>query len=485
MLKNLLPLFGIFMPKKMKNSEFLIILAMVLTIGMLSSCKKSQPTVVYDFPQIIEKDTLTVLTLNSSSSYFIYRDQEMGFHYDMISDFCKTHGLELAVKLAKNSSELIEMLQNREGDVIAYDVPIKKSLKDSLIYCGLSSVSHQVLVQRADAGDSLIQDVTQLINQKVTVISNTKYYERLVNLNNELGGGIQIEDIKKDTVVVEDLIRMVSFGEIKYTVADENIARINRTYFRNLNIDLPVSFDQRSSWAVRKDTPILADSLDKWFNEMNIQPTYRLIAKRYFEESKGYDPPKATTETSQPAPRLSMGQISLYDTYFKKYGQKYGLDWRLIASVSYQESNFEPNGKSWAGAVGLMGLMPATAASLGVRGDDIYHPEMNIKAGALYLSNLIKTFASVKDMNERIKIALAAYNGGIGHIFDARALANKYNADPEVWDNNVEKYLHMKRFEEYYNDPICKSGYFRGDETLKYVPDVMNRWHLYQQRAQR
>lgn len=469
----------------MKNSRFLIIAAMVLTIGMVSSCKKNKPSVVYDFPQIIEKDTLTVLTVNSSSSYFIYRDQEMGFHYDMINDFCKTHGLELAIKLAKNSSELVEMLQNGEGDVIAYDVPIKKTLKDSLIYCGLSSVSHQVLVQRADAGDSLVQDVTQLINQKVTVKGNTKYYERLVNLNNELGGGIQIEDIKKDTVVVEDLIRMVSFGEIKYTVADENIARINRTYFRNINIDLPISFDQRSSWAVRKSSPILADSLNKWFNQINIQPAYRLIAKRYFEESKGYDLTKATLGTSQPPIQLSAGQLSIYDAYFKKYGQMYGLDWRLIASVSYQESNFDPNGKSWAGAVGLMGLMPATAASLGVKGDAIYDPELNIKTGALYLSQLLQTFASVDDANERIKIALAAYNGGLGHVSDARALADKYKANSNAWDNNVEKYLHLKRFEEYYNDPICKSGYFRGDETLKYVPDVMNRWHLYQQRTQR
>ncbi len=460
---------------KAKKTFFLI----SLSVLALVSCKKPQAEEPYDFPQIMQKDTLTVLTLNTSTSYFIYRDQPMGYHYDMIRDFCNKHGLILDIKLAQNSNALVEMLQDSIGDVIAYDVPLENSLKDSVIYCGLSQVSHQVLVQRSEKQDTLVKDVTQLIGKDVYVKTDTKYYDRLVNLNNELGGGIGIKDVNKDTVVVEDLIRMVSNGEIKYTIADEYIARLNRTYFRNIDISVPVSFDQRSSWAVRKNTPILADSLNAWFAQVNAEPTYQRITKRYFEEAKGYSADERPTFVQI----LGPGQISPFDNYFKKYGKEYGLDWRLLASVAYQESNFDNEGKSWAGATGIMGLMPATAATMGVRGDSLYDPEMNIKAGSLYLSRLIKAFSSVDDLTERIKMALASYNGGIGHIYDARALAEKYDANPEVWEGNVEKYVQMKRFEQYYEDPVCKAGYFRGDETLKYVPEVMNRWQAYREKV--
>ena len=158
------------------------------------------------------------------------------------------------------------------------------------------------------------------------------------------------------------------------------------------------------------------------------------------------------------------------------------IDWRLLASVSYQESTFNNEGISWAGAKGLMGLMPSTAASLGVDSEMLIDPEANIKAGAEYLRNLIILFNSVENSDERLKLALASYNGGIGHISDARALAEKYDADEDVWDGSVEKFIQLKRLEQYYNDPVCKNGYFRGDETVEYVRDVVERWHLFKER---
>ncbi len=180
------------------------------------------------------------------------------------------------------------MLQSGEGDVIAYNMPVTNALKDSVIYCGLQQISHQVLVQRAMRGDTLLTDVTGLIGKSVTVIEGSKYIDRMENLNNELGGGIYIEHAGKDTIVVEDLIRMVSRGELAYTVADDDLARLNQTYFRNLNVDLQVSFDQRSSWMVRKDMPVLADSLDSWIENKAAEPEFLHIIKRYFEEAKGF-----------------------------------------------------------------------------------------------------------------------------------------------------------------------------------------------------
>lgn len=449
----------------------------IFTVALLS-CKRSQEA-AYDFPQIVAKDTLRVITLNTSTSYFIYRDQEMGYHYEMIKSFADEHGLELKIVVAQNTSALTRMLRDNIGDVVAYGVPVENARKDPVLYCGLSEISHQVLVQRAEPNDTILQDVTELIGKDVYVLRDSKYEQRMNNLNQELGGGLRLKYADKDTLVVEDLIRMVSGGDIKYTVADEHVARLNHTYFRNINVDLKVSFDQRTSWVVRKDTPVLADSLNAWFSRANRAPHYLRLTKRYFEEAKGFHSDNQSTFATMFAP----GQISPWDKYFKQYGKQFGVDWRLLASVSYHESTFDPDGQSWAGAGGLMGLMPATAAVLGLTGNDIFVPETNIKAGAEYLKKLIGMFSSIENETERIKMALASYNGGIGHIADARALAEKYEADKNVWEGNVEKYVLLKRLEQYYKDPVCKAGYFRGDETAEYVRDVISRWQAYKEKV--
>lgn len=430
----------------------------------------------YDFPRIVESDTLKVITLNTSTSYFIYRDQPMGFHYDMINNFCKEHGLELHIIAAENSASMMQMLEEGVGDVVAYNIPVTNQLRDSIVFCGYRQISHQVLIQQLRQADYMLTDVTDLIGKTVTLIKGSKHYDRIVNLNNEIGGGIIIDSADGDTIVVEDLIRMVSRGEIDYTIAEDDLAKLNQTYFNNIDVHMPVSFDQRSSWAVRKDTPILADSLDSWFERGIAEPAHIRIVKRYFEEAKGYSPDFGLRVGNF----ISPGVISPYDVYFRQSGDATGIDWRLLASVAYQESTFNTEGVSWAGATGLMGLMPKTAASLGTEDDELDDPEINISAGSYYLKTLIDIFSStIGNKEEQVKMALAAYNGGIGHISDARALAEKYGADKNVWNGNVEKFVQLKRLEQYYNDPVCKNGYFRGDETVDYVRDVINRWELY------
>lgn len=457
-----------------------VLVFILLLILLCPSCVKwSKRKRMYDFPQIVQADTLRVLTLNTSTSYFMYRDQPMGYHYDMIRDFCKHHGLVPKVIVAGNTSAMVQMLLDREADMIAYNMPVTNLLKDSVLFCGLRQISHQVLVQRAAPGDTLLTDVTDLIGKQVTVIDHSKYLDRIHNLNDELGGGITIDLVQSDTIVVEDLIRMVSRGEIDYTVAENDLAMLNHTYFGNLNVDLPVSFDQRSSWVTRTDMPILADSLNSWVENRSSEPAFLRIVKRYFEETKGY------ADSGRPSFREVSGHgvISPYDSYFKQYGKQSDIDWRLLASVSYQESNFNTEGRSWAGAVGLMGLMPTTALSLGADADQLFDPEANIRTGAQYLKNLLHIFRSVDDYNERMKISLAAYNGGIGHVFDALALTEKHGGDKKVWQGNVERYLQLKRLEQYYTDPVCKNGYFRADETIDYVYEVMDRWEIYKEKV--
>lgn len=443
------------------NALFVIISVMV----MVTSCAETKPT-KRDFEEIVQSGELTIITLSSSTSYFIYKDEPMGYDYDLAKDFCDHYGLKLNVKVAENSTRLLEMLENSEGDLITSPITVLNELRDSIIYCGLEQISHQVLVQRINKKDSMVTDVTELIGKEVYVKHNTKYHKRLLNLDAELGNGITIKDVEKDTVTVEDLVEMVAQKKIDYTVADEYIAKLNKTYYRNIDVSLPVSFEQRSSWAVRRDMPELARVLDEWFTDNKKTREYKSILKKYFELSKQPDFDLNVLEA------LPKGSVSKYDTLFKEYAHLSGYDWYLLASIAYQESRFKPEVASWAGAVGLMGLMPRTAKSFGISGEDLKNPELSIKAGAELVNKLHGMFSKVPTSEQRLKFVLAAYNGGRGHVADAQALALKYHHDPYKWDGHVEKYIELKSKPEFYTDSVCKNGYLRGSEVVNYVRQV-------------
>lgn len=452
---------------KIFNIFFIIFIFCFFSCNIRPKINKEETPV--DFEAIRKKDTLTVLTLNTSTSYFIYKEEPMGYDYDLAKGFADHYDLALNVVVAENVNRLVEMLEAGKGDVIAYSINIQNELKDSLIYCGNEQITHQVLVQRAQKKDTILKDVTELIGKDVYTLENTKYYQRLLNLNAELGGGIIIKDIEKDTITTEDLIEMVSLGKIKYTVADDFVAKVNRTFYRNIDISMPISFEQRAAWAVRKDSPLLAKALNEWFGEKNNAPTYRNINKKYFELSKlPFD------DTYRKPIKVPNGAVSPYDDLFKKYANGTDFDWHFLAAISYNESRFENNLTSWAGASGIMGLMPKTARSLGLNDEDRMNPALSIEASVKLLTKLDNFFRNVNNHEERMKFILAAYNGGNGHINDAQNLARKYGADPYIWEGNVEKYLELKRNPEYYNDPVVKNGYFRGTETINYVNNVLH-----------
>lgn len=453
---------------------------LLFTLYLCSSCqvKKEQPeeiTPSVDLAQLKEKGEITAITLYSSTSYFQYKMQPMGYDYDLIKAFADSEGLKLTIKVAENVTRLTEMLELGEGDIIAYPIPITNQLKKELLYCGRDETTSQVLVQRANKGDTILTDVTELIGKEVFVKHGTKYQDRLSNLNIELGGGIVIEDIKKDTITTEDLIEMVSTGAIPYTISDDLTAKLNKTYFWNININMKISFPQRSSWAVRKNSPKLAEAIDKWIEDKSNIQAYKAITKRYFELSKN--------PMIVPMSEVKNGVISPYDHLFKKYASRIGWDWRLLASIAYQESRFDPQVVSWAGAEGLMGIMPNTAKALGVTLHELKDPETGIKTGIECLRRFNQGFSKIENSEEKIKFTLAAYNAGIGHVYDAIKLAGKYGKNTSVWNDNVEEYIRLKSDPEFYNDSIVKHGYLRGSETYNYVKEVLSRYKYYKQKT--
>lgn len=454
---------------------FLLFSLLFLTFASCRNHKGGQEanTDGHDLPVLKDSGELVVLTLYGSTSYFIYRGQPMGFQYELSEQFARSMGLKLRVEVAKNTQELVAKLLAGEGDLIAYNLPVTKRLKDSLLYCGEDFITHQVIVQRGNGKTKPLTDVTQLIGKEVYVKPG-KYYDRMVNLNKELGGGILIREVKGDSISTEDLISEVADGKIGYTVCDNDLALLNKTYYPNLNIALSVSFDQRAAWAVRKNEPLLAEAIDKWSKENMTSPDFKASEKRYFEISKAVP--------HSPILSIKDGKISHFDHLFKKYAKEIGWDWRLLASLAYTESNFDTTAVSWAGAKGLMQLMPATARAMGLPPGKERNPEESIKAAAKYIATTDRSLSSIADKNERINFILAAYNAGLGHVSDAIALAGKYGKNKSLWKNNVENFILLKSHEEYYTDPVVRYGYFRGRETYAFVRDIQARYELYKKK---
>ena len=448
--------------------RFIYILFISLLVSMVSCTHNGRRNTPRDLAEIIESDTLVVGTLYGPLSYFNYKESEMGYEYEFAKLLCRELNIGMKLYVADNMTELLQMLEDSEIDLIAYRVPYTEENKERIEFTKREYISSQVLVQCKS--DTMVTDVLHLYGKQITVLPNSIYSKRINFLNDEIGGGIDIK-YAADTSKVEDLIADVAHHRISYTFAEKDIARLNKTYFGNINYNLDVSFPQRAAWCVSKHSPQLLAYINEWAENTSKSSKYTAIYSKYFEKSKYF-------ESAGFKKIPSYNRISSYDDYFKTYAKIVGWDWRLLAAVAYKESKFDPTVTSWAGACGLMQIMPKTAISLGLTEEEFYDAEKNIRAAAQYLNKMKKLFPNIEDEREKVKFVLASYNAGPGHIFDARALALKDGLDPDIWDN-VKDYLRLKSNPEYYNDEVCKYGYCRGEEPINYVDVITTKYGEY------
>ncbi len=224
-------------------------------------------------------------------------------------------------------------------------------------------------------------------------------------------------------------------------------------------------------WKVGKGKKNLRKELAAWYTPNILEDVKR-------EEDFLLSAQSVKRKVFAPMLNAKNGVISHYDALFQRYAQPIRWDWRLMAAQCYQESTFDPQAKSWAGACGLMQIMPSTADHLGLERSVIFDPEQNIAAASRYINELSQTFSDIGNRNERTKFVLAAYNGGHFHIRDAMALAKKYGKNPQRWAD-VDAYVLKLSQPEFYNDPVVKHGYMRGSETSDYVSKIMDRWNGY------
>lgn len=440
-------------------------LVVAAIVAGISACSgKSQQAAVSD--RYAAGDTLRVVTLYGPTSYFLYRGDSLGYDYTLVKQLCEQKNWPMKLEVVNSLSRAIELVDSGKADLIAYEVPITAHYKELVRACGPENYTSQVLVQSKQSGEAPIKDVTGLVGTTVYVEKDSKYLRRMQNLNEELGGGINIMEIDADSLITEDLVAMVSDGKIPLTVVDSDIAALNETYYHDLDISLAVSDEQRSSWAVAPGNEALAQIINEWFAGQEQQESNAELLKRYFEMSKTL--PNVYFN-------FDKGYISDYDALFKTYAPGIGWDWRLLAAQGWAESRFNPNAKSWVGARGLMQIMPSTGRGYGQKVKALGNPNVSVKVATQLLNDLNQSMKKyVPSDKERMKFVIGAYNCGAGHVYDAIRLAKKYGYNPELWDDNVAKCLLMLMNKKYYTDEVVYYGYCRGTETVSYVRQIMD-----------
>ncbi|MBT8182632.1 MAG: lytic transglycosylase F, partial [Eudoraea sp.] len=354
----------------MTNRLGIFVICAFLLFGCQTKKSDSKKAVeIRDLNEIVKDGKLRVLIAYSATSYFLYRGQTMGYEYELLKRLAKNLNLELDLKVSRNLDDMLDELKNGNVDLVAHGLAVTQERKEEVAFVDYLYLTKQVLVQRKpdnwrnltldNIKEAMIQDPIELIGDTVSVRKNSSYYKRLLNLSKEIGGDIIIDSLKGG-LSTDEIIKQVVDKKIKYTVADGNLARINASHYPILDVSVPLSFSQRIAWAVRKDSPVLLEAINSWINEEKKNSDYYVIYNRYFENKRSFRR-RAKSEFYS----LNKNQISAYDRLIKEYAQELGWDWRLLASLVYQESQFEPSDSSWAGAKGLMQIMPSTAQELG------------------------------------------------------------------------------------------------------------------------
>lgn len=462
-----------------------------------------------DLKAIKERGTLVVLAPYNSTTYFLYRGEPLGYEFELLRAFAEEYGLKLEVQVVTNRNLLFNKLNTGEGDVVAARLNPKPEDEVEVSFTNALYRTEPALVQQkappdkgkvsepakteiksepadAKAGESvmskaddavminarLIEKPAQLAGEKVTLPQGSAYKRTLIELSDEISGDISVVEIGGGADD-EALVAKVAKGDVEYTVVQDNLAELKEAHYTNIKIRPIVGASHKVAWAVRKNATALHDELNRWIAEKKNGSLFDRLYKKYFTDRKSY---KERVESEYLT--SVTGKLSQYDPLLKRYAPELNWDWRLLASQTFQESRFKPNARSWAGASGLLQLMPATAREYGVKNSQ--DPEDNVRGAVKFLIWLTKYWKEIPDEAERLKFILASYNCGAGHVEDAQRLTEKYGGNPQVW-NDVSYWLLQLSKSQYSNDPVVKYGFCRGIEPVTYVIRILDRFSHYKQ----
>ncbi|WP_286807217.1 MULTISPECIES: transporter substrate-binding domain-containing protein [unclassified Marinimicrobium] len=419
-----------------------------------------------DLAGIKERKVLRVITRNNGATYYLYRGELVGFEYELAKRFADSLGVRLQMVVADSDEAMIPMLNEGRGDMIAAFMTRTDERADRVAFSRPYHYATETLVGRAD--EPAIDSLKQLAGRTLHLRRSSSYWSTAESIR-ERGVDVTLAPVSS-TMETEDILARVADGTYDLTIADSHILQSELTWRDDIQGLLPLGDPTNQGWAVRPENPELLAAVNAFWKKEYRGLHYNILYKRYFEDDARI--------REQRAGRVDVsetGALSPWDELARSYAEQYGFDWRLILAQMYQESRFDPAAVSWVGAKGLMQVMPRTGNELGLSPLD--DPEVSVHAGVKYMDWLRYRFPERLPVDEQMWFSLAAYNAGVGHVRDARRLADQQGWDPDQWFGHVEKAMLLLTQPRYYQK--ARFGFVRGHEPVSYVRHIRDRYRAY------
>lgn len=402
------------------------------------------------FDEAKRQGRLRIITRLDGQNYFLKRGRPAGLELGLARRFAKRHGLRLEVLVARDDEQIVQWLRNGVGDIVTARLDADAVYGDPGYTMSRDyRFEPAVLVSRANRP---LVDVDALTDTTLGA------YEASANLEAArrfAGDAARIVPIGQ-RVTLQRVLEHIENGTVDGAVIDARHLDSVLATHPDLAAGMSIPNPFRYRWTLRGDDPTLAAAVDSFMQSVYRQETYNVLERRYGKLRK--------TAT------VGFDDISPFDELVRDYAERYRFDWRLIAAQMYQESHFNPDAVSHAGALGLMQLMPATAQALGF--NNPRDPEAGIHAGVKYLNRLRNRFEKRLPMNSRTWFALAAYNAGYDRVRRARELARARGLDPDRWFGNVEVAMReMSQPGPYFR---CRCG-----QAITYVRSIRSLYYAY------
>lgn len=417
-----------------------------------------------DLETIRDSGKLIVLTRNAPTTWYIGRDDEAtGPEHDMAEAFAAHLGVEAEFRVEPGVPEILAALEAGEGDLAAAGLTILDSRRDRFAFGpAYQDVTQQVVCRRDNVQPETVEE---LVGLDLEVLANSSYSRRLRELGKEYP---QLKWRETSERTTEELLRAVWERELDCTVADSTIVDINRRYYPELITPMNLSRAQSLGWMLPRGSEALQRAVRDWFQDFNDSGRLASLQERYYGFFEVFDYVDIRTYI-----RRIDARFPEYRDYFRAAAEEYDLPYTVLAAQGYQESHWNARARSPTGVRGIMMLTLNTARAMGV--DNRLDPKQSIFGGAGYLARMMERFSEEVTGEDRLWLALAAYNLGRAHMHDAQVLARRLDLSPHHW-RDLKQVLPLLAKKEYYKD--LKYGYARGTEPVRYVQRIREYRHV-------
>ncbi len=417
--------------------------------------------------KILRKGELVVITRNSPTTYYEGLDGKTGFEYDLARQFADYLDVELRILIPDNLSDMIPLLNGDQADFIAAGLTVTEARKAHIRFTPAYQEITQQLICKRQRGKKRPRSIEQIIGGRLEIVASSSFEERLIELQSEYP---DLTWTTSESADVEQLLQNVAAGIIDYTVVDSNEFELNRRFYPELGVGFDISEPQELAWAFRMDQSDnnLYQKATEFVTEIQENGTLTRLLERHYGYARGFKPVETTLFLKHARERLPPYQYMFIDA-----AEEYGIDWRLLAAVAYQESHWITNAVSPTGVRGIMMITERTAGQLGVR--NRLDARESISGGARYLKMLKEKLPVDIQDEDRTWMAMASYNVGFGHLEDARKITESQGGNPDTW-LDVRKYLPLLSKSKWHRK--TKYGYARGWEPVTYVRNIRSYYDI-------